>query len=71
MTRLKAPKLKPAKQLLIDAVITFRTADGREVAFDWDAQDGNVSCGGVLVHNTNDIGTLHTIAKGILAVQKP
>ena len=61
-----APRAKP---VLLDATITFHGKNG-DVTLNWNATNGDVTTvDGGLVHNTNDLALLHTIAKGILAAK--
>ena len=61
---------QPRKQVLLNATITFHAPTGdKTVVMDWNATTGDVTCNGALVHNTNDMGLLHTVAKGIMAAQ--
>jgi hypothetical protein len=58
----------PRKPTLLDALITFQPAAGGDtVCLHWSAANGDITCNGQLVHNTNDLALLHTVAKGILA----
>lgn len=56
-------------QTLMNATVTFHSPKG-DVALEWSAADGDVSHNGSVVHNTNDLALLHTIAKGISAASK-
>lgn len=62
----------PQKPTLLNATITFHAPKGDAVVvLNWDATNGDVTHNGNLIHNTNDLGLLHTIAKGILAAKEP
>lgn len=58
----------PKKPVLMDATVTFHSTKG-DIAFKWSAENGDVTHNGALVHNSNDIALLHTIAKGMLAAK--
>jgi hypothetical protein len=59
----------PRKPVMLNASVIFHTSKG-DIALDWDATTGDVTHAGDLVHNTNDLGLLHTVAKGILAAKR-
>jgi hypothetical protein len=59
---------KPQKPVLLNAIIAFDTPKG-DIAMTWNASNGDVTINGNLVHNTNDLAVLHTIAKGLLAAK--
>jgi hypothetical protein len=66
----KRPRAIPQapKPIILDATIAFHTRKG-DIALDWSATNGDVTHNGALIHNTNDLALLHTIAKGILATK--
>lgn len=63
------PQQPPKKPILLDATITFHGPKGADIVLKWSAANGDVTHNGGLVHNSNDLALLHTIAKGILAAK--
>jgi hypothetical protein len=59
---------KAQPPVLMDATVTFHTPKG-DIALNWSAANGDVTHNGALIHNTNDLALLHTIAKGMLAAK--
>jgi hypothetical protein len=64
------PQQPPKKPILLDATITFHGPKGSDITVQWSAANGDVTHNGNLIHNTNDLALLHTIAKGILAARE-
>lgn len=64
------PPPQPAqrKPILLNATVTFDTPKGA-ITFQWNAENGDCTHNGEMVHNTNDLAVLHTIAKGMLAAK--
>lgn len=68
MPRTRPQGPPPQQQPQYNATIVFHTPSG-EVNFEWNAVDGAVTINGLLVHTTNDIAVLHTMAKGMAAAR--
>jgi hypothetical protein len=64
------PERPARKPTLLNATVTFHAPQG-DIAITWDAANGDVSYAGEVIHNTNDLGVLHTVAKGIAVTRKP
>lgn len=63
------PEQPPQKVPLYNATVVFHAPNG-DIALDWNATNGNVTVNGQLVHNTNDLAVLHTMAKGMSAAKQ-
>jgi hypothetical protein len=71
MSNRKQPIPQPARPpTLLNATVIFHAPRG-DIAILWNAANGDVSYAGEVIHNTNDLAVLHTMAKGIAVTRKP